>query len=430
MIPDLDTQKKQFVEEATLKHAAAAAVLLDPEASAEDKDKANKEMLDMRERGEQFRNMISLQEHIEALSEQEQEAIQKQEVSKYGAEWKNGGEYYRAIAAADIAKQYDPRLKAVNANDEIVEAKDLSSLVGADGGYLLGSDMVSGIQQEIIHQSVVMPRANVIPMSGRTLEITRLDQEGTASDGSNQFGGMISYWEGEAQKIRRSQPRFLKDTLTAHKIAVITGVPNETLADSMAGMSIETQLNGPNGFSGVLAYQMDRAFLRGSGNQQPDGVIDSPMALTVSRASGSDINYEDIGKFLSATLPGKNYVWVIHVNARGNLLQLQTASQTDILLWGDPVNNIPSRLLGYPIEWTGIVPGLGNRGSMGIYDFGYYNIGQRQMITVDANMSIQWEEDMTLFRAMARVDGQTQMKAPFTLDDGTAQVSPFVVSTN
>ena len=428
MIKDLDTQKREFLEEAAKMRDEAVKVLFDDNADAEAKEKARKQFDDIQTRAQDFRKLNELDGAFAKLRE-------SGELGKKGQDKDNPfettGQFLRAVKAA-----YTPHIKTLDdrliryddAND--IEVKNLGSLIGEDGGFLVGSDMVSGIQQQIIHKSIVMPRANVIPMSGRTLEITRLDQQGTEADQPHQFGGMLAYWEGEAQTIRRTQPRFKRDTLTAYKLAAIVGVPNETLADAKADLSIESQLNGPNGFGGVLSYYMDLAFLRGTGQQQPEGVIDSPAAISVARQSATGVIYSDLGKIIEKSLPGTNYAWVAHVNSRGEFLQLQSSSQTDILLWGDPERNLPMSLLGYPILWTGIVPSLGSRGSLGLYDFGFYNIGQRQMITVDANMSVQWEEDMTLFKATARCDGQTAIDLPYTTYDGAGKISPFVVTSN
>ena len=61
-------------------------------------------------------------------------------------------------------------------------------------------------------------------------------------------------------------------------------------------------------------------------------------------------------------------------------------------------------------------------------DFRYYLIGDRQATTIESTpYTDQWKYDLTSWRAVHRVDGQPWLSAPLTYQDGTVQVSPFVI---
>jgi HK97 family phage major capsid protein len=59
-------------------------------------------------------------------------------------------------------------------------------------------------------------------------------------------------------------------------------------------------------------------------------------------------------------------------------------------------------------------------------DFSYYLIGDRQATTVESTKFEAWQYDKTSWRAVHRVDGQPWTNAPFTYQDSTTTVSPFV----
>jgi len=84
-------------------------------------------------------------------------------------------------------------------------------------------------------------------------------------------------------------------------------------------------------------------------------------------------------------------------------------------------------LFGYPVIFTEKTPTIGNAGDVILADMRYYLIGDRQATTIESTPYVQWQYDLTSWRAVHRVDGQPWLSAPLTLQDGTLQVSPFVI---
>ena len=453
MIAEGNTQVKEFLENAKVKRDEAVAVLTKADVGSEEFEAAEKQLNDINKRAEQIQKIHDLNTQLEKFQPEDGKddaepvgtaekftnmANEKQMLLKHWTDqglqkddgFPHAGHFFSAVANFYKTNHMDERLQRFDDATGLIVNKDVSSLVGADGGFLINPERQRGLHALMGELSIVLPRANVMPMMSRTLDITRVDQEGTAANRFHWYGGLIGYWIGEAQKIIESNPQFRRTTLTAHKLAAGVGVPNEVLADVNQGIALETYLSGPLGFPGALASYMDHAFLMGDGTMKPLGVIPSAATITVAKAATTTVTYADIAKFLSATLPGQNYVWIIHVGMRGQFMELQGASQTDILLWGDPVNGIPERLIGYPVIWSEKVPATGNKGSMGLYDLRHYLVGNRQMVSVDVDMSFKFMEDMTMFRAIGRVDGKPMQNAPITLFDGSTEVSPFVASSN
>ena len=83
--------------------------------------------------------------------------------------------------------------------------------------------------------------------------------------------------------------------------------------------------------------------------------------------------------------------------------------------------------MGIPILFTEKVPVLGTKGDIGLYDFSYYLIGDREDLIFSVTDQEKWLQNGTSYKATMRHDGQAWLDVPFTLMDGTKQVSPFVV---
>jgi HK97 family phage major capsid protein len=54
-------------------------------------------------------------------------------------------------------------------------------------------------------------------------------------------------------------------------------------------------------------------------------------------------------------------------------------------------------------------------------------IGDRQQIEVAASEHVNFLKNQMTWRVTQRVDGQPWLEKPITLQDGSTQVSPFVV---
>lgn len=418
MIADSSTQVKEFMEEGKVRTEELLQILLDPQSGAETVEMASKELDDISLRGEAMNKLMNLGKKL-----QDDEADGKADDKD---QWQDAGEFLRAVRDAKTRNVYDKRLSYYHEKRDQIFTKDISSYVGADGGFLLNTERMRGIQAHIMEESIVMPRANVIPMNSRQLEITRLDQ---ADDTANQFhwyGGIVAYWTEEAREISQTFPTFKTDMLNAHKLAAAATVPNETLDDANNGASLESVITGRMGFAGALTAYMDLAFIRGNGVGQPLGFMTSNALIGVDPTTAGATELADLAKVRSNVLPGTNYVWIINIKMIDQLMTLQGNTNQYVLLWGDVQRGLPTSLLGYPVIFTEKVPVDGQKGCLGLYDLDFYNIGNRAMITIDFDTSLKFLEFQTVFRAIARVDGRPAIEKPFTLYDGTNKLSPFV----
>jgi len=343
-------------------------------------------------------------------------------VDKTGVAWKSLEEYLVSIAAMG-----DPAVRAqVEAKGYLGEGwqtKLLSEAVGAAGGFLVPIEYRPEIFQKAYEDSIVRPLATVLPMSVRQLQMPSLDQTITPDAPKSAFqGGMVFFWTEEGAPKTEVDLKFKLIDLVCHEYSGYLPVTNILIADSP--ISLETLIRTQ--FGKTSAGYEDWHFLNGSGVGQPQGVISAGATLQPNRAGANHIVWADIMAMLHNFQPGANGRWVIHHCCLEELLQLQDGLGN--YMWIPNMRDgIPTYLMGYPIIWTEKVPALGTKGDIGLYDFSYYLIGDRQQPTIDSSIHYKFIENQTTFRLAARVDGQPWLTAPIMLmPAGTSSISPFV----
>lgn len=339
----------------------------------------------------------------------------------------NFGEFLKSVHTSYQSR--DARLKAFNDKDEsagvsVPEQKDMTGQTGSGGGYLIPVEQYTNLMGLVQERSFVRPRATVIPMTRRQVNIPVLDQTSTTSGQPHWFGGLRAYWTEEATTKVNSDPTFRQVTLTAWKLIMYTRASDELLDDS--AVSLAAFLSGQMGFAGAISWMEEWAFLNGTGAGQPLGVLNSPALLTFNRAGSGAIGYTDLTGILKRFLPNSKGLWTVSQSAMQQLLELSGPSGNASYLWGSAVNGAPNTLLGYPVQFTEKAPALGSVGDIALIDWSYYLIGDRQATTVESTKFDRWSMDETSWRAVHRVDGRPWLSTYMTFQDGSTQVSPFV----
>lgn len=367
------------------------------------------------------------------LLERERAAAEAERKSGGGGEAKFSyfGEFLEAAHAKIGGTGNDPRLQSFMDDPEPsthtrTGRKDLSGAQGSTGGYLIPEEFRAQLLAVMAERSIVRSRATVIPMRRRAVKIPALQQNADLEAGVPRwFGGLEFRWIEEAQEKPASDPVFRQIELVAKKLAGYTRSSDELLDD--AGISLEAFLSGPMGFAGGVAWMEDWAFLHGTGVGQPLGVYNSPAVLTVERDTDNAIEYKDLITMMASLLPSANAVWIASQSAMAGLLGMTGPSGNASYLWGNAVNGVPNSLLGLPIVFSEKAPALGNTGDIGLFDFSYYLIGDRQATTVESTKYDRWRYDQTSWRVVHRVDGQPWVTAALEYQDGETTVSPFVL---
>jgi HK97 family phage major capsid protein len=411
-------------------------IVSDPKATLEDKGRVDGLMEDVKALQADIARLSEIDKQMAdlkatATTEQPDPAV---DARKSNAKFEGWVDYLQAIRKANPRQGrgvVDPRLQwfREDKDESGHESKaPMVESVGAQGGFLVPAEFRAQLMAAQAEKGIVRQRASIIRMNRRQIDIPVLDQTGTTAGSPHWFGGAAFYWAEEAAEKTVTDFDFRKVQLVAHKLIGYTRASDELVDDS--AISLGDFISGPLGFAGGVAWMEDYAFLRGTGAGQPLGVINAGATITVARQQQLGVTYTDLVNMLEDFLPGANGVWVIHQSVMSNLLTMQDnagGAGTGTYIWGSTTDGVPSRLLGYPVVWTEKVPRIASAGDVGLYDFSYYLIGDRQATTIESTQYDYWRYDQTSWRVVHRVDGQPWLSAPLTLQDGTSQVSPFVI---
>lgn len=271
----------------------------------------------------------------------------------------------------------------------------LTEGTAAAGGYLVPEEFANMIVEDQRDESVMRKLAKQITISGDTLHLPALDSRPKAA------------WRSEAAVKATSTATFRELVFTPYSQAVIVGLSQELADDAQLGVSGSIA----NYVAGLMAQALreneEAAFWTANGSGKPTGV--NNYSLLGRDAGGTDSGFADAIKKIYWDLPQgyrKNAAWVGHQqawarvnalkNTQGDYLLTMVADGPTTRLGGAPVyeqNDLPTDILLFG-------------------DFGYYQIVDRQGITVDFSTeatvggSSAFEKNLVFVRCESRVDGE------------------------
>jgi HK97 family phage major capsid protein len=128
-------------------------------------------------------------------------------------------------------------------------------------------------------------------------------------------------------------------------------------------------------------------------------------------------------------------VWIISPDAMANLLTMPfvQGGASPILLGNGGTftnsgqSNPPMSILGNPVIVSEKARALGSSGDINFVDFGFYLIGDRQAMSARQSEDFRFQNDLTAFRVIERLDGRPWLATPITPQNGSSNtLSPFV----
>lgn len=334
------------------------------------------------------------------------------------------GEFLSSIYAATKLGRRDRRLVVESAIPEF--AKDLEEGTGSAGGFLVPEEYRATLLQKAGEGAIVRPRATIIPMARRQVNIPAIDYTISGTGKTAFFGGVRAYWTEESGRKEETEPAFRKIQLVAHKLAGYTPVEDELIEDAAITLApLLTTL-----FGGAVRWHEDYAFLTGDGVAKPLGVLNAGVTIQVTRQGAGAFVYQDAVNMVAQLQPGANPIWVMAQSVMPQLFTLQDMNGNYIWVPAHGVAGAaapaPGTLLGYPIYFTEKLPTLGTTGDVMLADFSYYLIGDRKALTIAYSTEYLFRYDETAWRFVQRVDGQPWLNVPVQLQDGT-NISPFII---
>ena len=286
----------------------------------------------------------------------------------------------------------------------------LNTSVGTQGGYLVPTEFTDKLLKTASEKAVVRPRATLIPMASRAVQVPCLDcTTAPASTDSAFLGGIVARWTEESVTFNETEPVFRQVELVAHELSGYSRVSNSLLEDSAIGLEqLLITL-----FGRAIAWHEDHAFLRGDG---------------VTRSAARAFALEDAATMLARLMPGwapSSTVWAMHPTVAGELFHMTSSGSSAIYL--DNARDKPAMVLfGIPVVITEKLPALNTLGDVLLLDLHHYLIGDRREVEIAFSEHVAFTSNQGAWSFVARVDGQPWLRSPITLNDGSSTLSPFV----
>ena len=313
--------------------------------------------------------------------------------------------------------------------------------IPAEGGFLVPERLRSQVMAYMT-PAIMRPRAMVLPMDSLRLPVPTLDNPSQASS-AQALGGLTFSWTAEGASIATSTPAFGRTVLNARKAAALFTAPNE-LADDAAGA-----------FGDFLARVIamgyswfeDDAFLNGNGVGEPQGLINAPCAVSVTRGGSAPALTDLVGMFKALHPASKQaglesgvteVVWLLSASVMDALVELYFLPAGASATSGQPVtpsgwftmgdgDKVGPSLLGLPAIVTDHQPASGSVGDVMLCDLRHFLIGDRMEMYVERSaLGPGLITDTSEWRVKARVDGRYWVQSSTTTEAGQ-NVSPVVV---
>ena len=175
---------------------------------------------------------------------------------------------YRAVCPGG---KVDPRLSAR-------VASGANETNPSDGGFLVQQDFVKDLLKRTYDTGILASKVKKIPVTGSSngIKIRAVDEESRAN--GSRWGGVQTFWEGEADQIGDSKPKFRIMELSLKKLTGLCYATDELLEDAAA---LEAVLR--EAFAEEFAFKIDDAILSGNGAGQPLGILNSTSLVKVEK---------------------------------------------------------------------------------------------------------------------------------------------------
>ena len=371
-----------------------------------------------------------------------QEEFGNKPTARQGRDWGDGsdptsfpsfGDRLIAVAQAGSSGGYvDPRLQYRDLSGGPVRAiTGAGEGVGADGGFLVGTDESNELLRNIHETGILLSRVQkrTITNTSNRLRI-RAVNETSRADGSR-YGGLRVYREGEGEAITASKPGFSGIEFEAKKLTGLYYATDELLEDAPA---LAEEVN--SWFQEEFGFKIDDEILNGNGVAEMMGILQSPALVTVAaetaQAAATILAENIINMWSRGFGPNRaNMIWVYNQDIEPQLLTMSLNVGTGGVPVYMPANGLSGQPFGtlmgreaIPIEQCAT---LGTVGDIILFDPSQYIVAEKGQMGSDVSIHVKFVEDETAFRFILRNDGKPRWKSSLTPNSGSSNtLSPFV----
>ncbi len=360
------------------------------------------------------------------LQEQEQRGA-----AKPAGPFSSLGEQIQAVIRSSTpGGQMDPRLAEIRATGQ-------SEGVGADGGFMVQTDMSSDIWRRVFTSGQILPKVRRIPISSKANGIRHPYLKETARTAGNRFGGIRTYRKAEAGTVAST-----KMQLDEFKLDLETGMALVYLTDELMedAAQMESYIGGL--VAEAIQFHVEDELINGNGVGRPRGILNSSCLVTVPKESGQAADSllpANIRNMRSRQFAGSraNSSWYINQDVEPALHGL---TQTDAAgtVYGYPVYLPANGLSGSPFDTLygkPVIPiehcaTIGDVGDIILADWSQYVLIEKGGIKQASSLHVQFIYGEQVLRFTWRnngAPGYSWSDGALTPAKGTATQSPFVV---
>lgn len=331
---------------------------------------------------------------------------EKKEEKKFVGDFhKKLGEFALATKAVVTDGKIDERLLTKDSNASGMNSSDPTA-----GGYLIQTDISQQLIEDVMATGILANRCSKFPVSPNSngMRFHALDETSRA-DGSRQ-GGILAYWENEADQVTKSKPKFREVNMRLKLLTGLCYVTNEALADAaFLGAYLSKW------FSREFGFKIDDAIINGTGGGQPLGLLNSPGLLSVSKETdqpAATVLFNNIVKMYNS-MPFRNRgnaVWICNPEVEDQLPSLKLEGDTGMwpaYLPPGGLSTAPYGLLrGRPVIPVEQCAALGTKGDIMLVDFSDYYLLEKGGVESAFSVHLRFDYNETAFRWTVRLDGQ------------------------
>nr|DAN69533.1 MAG TPA: major capsid protein [Caudoviricetes sp.] len=304
-------------------------------------------------------------------------------------------------------------------------ASGLNETNPSDGGFLVQQDFVSELLKKTYETGILASKVKKIPISTNAngLKINSVDEDSRAN--GSRFGGVQAYWEGEADQLTGSKPKFRVLELSLKKLTGLCYATDELLQDASALESVIRQA-----FADEFGFKIDDAIINGTGSGEPLGILKSGSLVTVAKESSQTdkLTVENLIKAWNRlwARSRNNAVWYINQEIEPYLYTLKIGDTPVYVPAGGLSEKPYGTIFGRPVIPLEQCSAAGEVGDIILADLSQYLLADKGGINATSSIHVRFLYDENVFRFIYRVDGQPIWNKPLTPYKGSSSVSPFV----
>jgi len=327
-------------------------------------------------------------------------------------EFRNTGEFFRAVALAEQGGGVDPRLITNAAGDYVQEG------TSADGGYLAPTEARTDLLSVIASPEGIWGRLD--PLYCSTNSVTLPFDENPDWAGT----GIHSHSQAEASAYTASTPVFGQHSITLAKHGVLTYVTEEMLQD-VANIGAYVQAKSAKKLAWTMSVTAYTA-MKGAGS-----IKTVAKTAGAAAASGPDLDNLEAMWVGCYTPYRQNAIWIANPNLEPVLRALVLGTYNPVYMPAGGISTTPySTLYGRPVIFSELAAAKGTVGDIMLVDPStFYGCVKNSGVQNSVSAHFKFDSDLVAYKCSARFAAASKLSAVITRPDSTTCSNVVVLAT-